>query len=378
MRVLLRSPLNAQTGYGNDGIGIARALSQVGIDVYLDPNNVQAPLPADVAMLLTKRLEAPFDLLIHHVDPAQLGISKEARAACAVTVAHTMWEFETLDNCRGRTTLRRRLKDYDVVVGYDTVSSAALKPFVTTKSATAQGGFWPEQWKPATQRNWHSDSFNFCMVGALHQRKDPFVAIQAFKELKDEEPEAFAPAQLHLKTVEPGLHRRMEEWAPGLHLHYEMWSDERLLAFYQSMHVLLAPSRGEGKNMPALEFQSTGGAVIATNWGGHQQWISSAYAYPLDYTLAPISGATPKCRNARADKDHLKQLMLYVVTHRDEVAQKGRKAAQIIPDMCGWAPVLDRFFMRIADQHPKGRALHREYALRREAFEEKNTQAVYV
>jgi len=368
MRVLLKAALNNMTGYGNDAIGIARALSRVGIDVYLDPAHVQAPLPADVAQLLTKRLEAPFDLLLHHTDPGQLGISKQARAASAVTVGWTMWEFTTLDNCRGRSTLRQRLKDYDVVVGYDTVSSDALRPYVTTKAATVQGGYWPEQWKPAP-RNWAGD-FNFCMVGALHQRKDPFVAIEAFKELKDEEPERFAPAQLHLKTVEPGLHRGLQDWAPGLHLYYEMWSEERLKAFYRTMHVLLAPSRGEGKNMPALEFQSTGGVVIATNWGGHQQWLSPAYAYPLRYTLVPISGATPNCCNARADKDHLKQLMLHAVTNRAEVAEKGNRAAAIIPNVSGWAPVLGRIFTRIAEHHPRGQALCREYTQRLEAYQQ--------
>lgn len=376
MKVLLRAPINSTTGYGNDGIGIARALTRLGIDVSLDPLNVQAPLPGDVAQLLTKRLEAPFDLLIHHVDPAQLGISQQAREAAAVTVAWTMWEFTTLDNCRGRSSLRRRLKDYDLVVGYDSVSSNALQPYVTGKAATVQGGFWAENW-PEQRRPWHGDVFNFTMVGALHQRKDPFVAIQAFKELKDEEPHRFDAAHLHLKTVEPGLHRRMEDWAPGLHLHYEMWPDERLRQFYGDMHVLLAPSRGEGKNMPALEFMSTGGTVIATNWGGHQQWLSDQYAYPLRYELAPISGATPNCRNARASVEHLKELMLRVVTQRSEVAAKGTRAAQIIPAMCSWNAVLRRLFQRLADEHPAGGALHREFAQRVDAYENQTTVVMH-
>ena len=84
MRILCKLPLNPFSGYGTDGIGIVRALLGAGCDVYLDPTFVSPPLPPDVAELLTKRLEAPFDLLIHHVDPAQMGLSPEARRAAKV------------------------------------------------------------------------------------------------------------------------------------------------------------------------------------------------------------------------------------------------------------------------------------------------------
>ena len=352
MKLLLASPVNPHTGYGNDGIGLAIALSGLGVDVYLDPTHVQAPLPPAVAKLFTKRLEPPFDLLLHHTDPGQLGISAGARRCARVAVAHTMWEFSTLDNCRGRSTLRARLKDYDLVVGYDDVTTTALAPYVTGASATVQGGYWPDQWRPI-ERDWDTPRFSFCMVGALHQRKDPFVAVQAFKELKDEHPDEMAHVELHLKTVEPGLHKKMEEWAPGLKVHYENWTQEKLRAFYGSQNVLLAPSRGEGKNMPALEFMSTGGTVIATNWGGHRQWLSSQYAYPLDYTLAPVHSNTPRCLQARVSVATLKEQMLHCLRNRGEVQRKGEIAAQIIPQVSGWLPVLDRLFTQIADRAPQ-------------------------
>lgn len=347
---MVKGPVNPHTGYGNDILGMVTTLAQLGCDVYLDPSHVSTPLPPHIADLFTKRLKPPFDLLLHHTDPGQLGISKGAAAASDLAVAWTMWEFATLDNCRGRSTLRRRLKDYDLVVGYDQVSTDALRPYVSTKQATVQGGYWPELWKPM-QRDWFGDRFSFAMVGALHDRKNPFVAIEAFKELKDEEPD-FAPAELHLKTVEPGLHRKMEDWAPGLHIHYEVWPHEQLREFYGSQHVLLAPSRGEGKNMPALEFLSTGGTTIATNWGGHRQWLSNQYAYPLDYELRPLTGGQPKCLCASASKAHLKALMLHTFRNRAEVRRRGEAAAAIIPQMCGWQPVVERLFSRIAEAYP--------------------------
>ncbi len=354
MKVLLKVPLNPFSGYGNDGIGLTQALIDAGQDVYLDPSFVSPPLPEPVAKLLTKRLVAPFDLLIHHVDPAQLGITPEARRAAALAVAWTMWEYDSMDNLRGRSKLRKALRDYDLVLGYDSVTTEALRPYVSTAAGTLQGGFWPQDW-PAVTRDWTGDRFGFCMVGQLHQRKDPFVAIQAFKELKDEYPDEFAPAELHLKTNQPGLHMAMEAWVPKLRVHYSVWPADVLREFYASQHVLLAPSRGEGKNMPALEFLSTGGTVIATNWGGHTQWLSPSIGYPLDYRLEAIDGGHPTCRNARADKDHLKALMLHVFRHRDEARRKGATAAELIPVMCSWSAVAARLFDKVAELPGGGR-----------------------
>lgn len=358
MKVLLKTPASPYSGYGIDGIGLAQALMRMGLDVYLDPTHISPPLPPNVANLLTKRLQAPFDLLIHHIDPFQLGITPEARRAARVTVAWTMWEWSTLDNLKGRSSLRRRLKDYDLVLGYDTVSAGALTEYAD-RVATLQGGFWPGDW-PEQTRDWHGQRFGFCMTGALNQRKDPFVAIQAFKELKDEYPEEFDGAELHLKTNLPGLHSAMEQWVPKLRVHYDVWPTDVLRQFYAAQHVMLLPSRGEGKSVPALEFQSTGGVVIATNWGGPQQWLSSQYAYPLNYELVPESPTLPRCLNARADKDHLKHLMLHTYRNRAEAARKGALAARTIPAMCGWDAVMARLLTIVGEKVPRGQHLAAE------------------
>lgn len=100
--------------------------------------------------------------------------------------------------------------------------------------------------------------------------------------------------------------------------------------------------------MPALQFLSTGGAVIATNWGGHTQWLNTAYAYPLDFQLRPVSGGLPNCLQARADKEHLKSQMMHVFRNRNEAREKGILAADTIPGLCGWRPVMDRFFVQLA------------------------------
>lgn len=352
LKVLLKSPMSVYTGYGNDGVGIARAFMNSGADVYLQPTHVDAPLPADIAMLLTKRLVAPFDLLVHHVDPAQFGLKPEERKGSHVTVGWTMWEYTNLLNLKGRSKMRTATKNYDLILGYDQVTTDCFKPYVgkSTALGVLQGGYLPENW-PQVEKDWFSNRFGFAMCGVLTDRKDPFVTIMAFKELKEEYPEEFEPAELHLKTTAPGLHSAMEQWVPKLRVHYDSWPEDLLKEFYAVQHVLCAPSRGEGKNMPALEFQSMGGAVIATNWGGHTGWLSSEYAYPLDYKLMPLDD-NPKTSNARADKDHMKALMLHAFRNRAKVKAKAELAAKVIPQTMSWDTKIDQLYKKVADLVP--------------------------
>lgn len=352
LKILIKAPFSVYTGYGNDGLGLARAYIQSGADVYIQPTHIDAPLPEDIAMLLTKRLVAPFDILHHHVDPAQLGLLNEERQAATITIAHTMWEYDSLLNLPGRSKLRKNLKNYDLVLGYDQVTADCFKPYVgnNTTVGVLQGGYQPEKW-PKMERDWFSERFGFAMCGFLSDRKDPFVTIMAFKELKEEYPEEFEPAELHLKTSAPGLHSAMEQWVPKLRVHYASWPEEVLKEFYAAQHVLCAPSRGEGKNMPALEFQSTGGAVIATNWGGHTGWLSAEYSYPLNYKLMELDD-NPKVHNARADKEHMKTLMLHTFRNRAEVKHKADLAAEIIPQTMSWDNSIAKLYQKISELVP--------------------------
>lgn len=358
MKVLVEAPLSPYTGYGNDGIGIVRALLRWGADVYLNPTVVQAPLPPDVAALLVKKLVAPFDLAIVHVDPHSLRATPSLATSADVVVGWTMWEATNFKNLKGRSTLRKEWKLFDAIVAYDEVSRDAIADHYKGPIPIVQGGFWPEDW-PEVERDFHEKNFYYCMVGMLAERKDPFLAIQAFKELKEEHEEEFEPARLSLKTMAPGLHSSMEQVWPWLRIYYDVWDDETLRKFYASQHVLLAPSRGEGKNMPALEFQSTGGTVIATNWGGHRQWLDPSYNYPLDYHMTKVSPYFPDTYNAKAELSHLKELILRTFRSREEVKQKGETAAQIIPGLASWDSVMERFLLRVSEtiDKTKGNAL---------------------
>lgn len=342
MNLMLKTPLDTASGYGNDGVGLSRALAELGVNVSIIPNHVTPPIPIEVAELLTRKLDPPFDASIVHADPMSLSISPSARRVSLRVLGWTMWEFKEyrpvgMEAAYAQMKLRETLKDFDVLVCYDDVTREALEPHTPDSCAleVLQGGFWSDDW-PYVDREWDG-TFRYVMVGQLHSRKDPFAAVEAFAHLKRSKGDEF-DAELHLKTTVPGLAPMLEDAYPGVKVHYRYWEPERIRQLYNQSHVLLAPSRGEGKNVPALEMQATGGVVIATNFGGHRYWLNPEYSYPLEYELEDLGDGMA----ARADRQHLADLMWHTYTHRDEVREKGRIASRVVRSMCDWRPVTQK------------------------------------
>ena len=385
LKVLLKSPFSQYSGYGTDGYGLARALHRWGCDLYLQPTWIDTPVPRDLLPLFAKELRAPFDLLINHWDPENLHITREARQCARVAVAWTMWEFAggpgrngkgvsgLVPGCPRRSTLRERLRWFDMVLGYDPVSLAALEPYIPPKvhRGILQGGFDAGDWKH-TERDWFGERLGFIMHGALNARKCPWTSIQAFNELKFEKGSEFEGATLALHTNMPGkLFPELNvPFAPQkIRVFVDAWDKPTLDEFYASAHVLLAPSRGEGKNLPALEFMTTGGVVAGTSFGGHTMWMNGDYAYPLDYTLAPTFEDKPwGAHDARVSVEHLKEVIWHVWTHRGEAKLKADLASRMIPQMCDWQVVIGNLFRRIGDQvtGPGPEVAAQAFACRRE------------
>jgi glycosyltransferase involved in cell wall biosynthesis len=296
-----------------------------------------------------------------------------------------MWEFAggpgkdgrgvsgLVPHCEQRSKLRGRLKWFDMVLGYDPVSLAALEPYIPPKvhRGILQGGFDAGEWK-RTERDWFSERFGFIMHGALNDRKQPWLAIQAFQELKFEKGADFAGATLALHTNAPGkLFPELNEPFRNskIRVFVDAFDKPTLDEFYASAHCLLAPSRGEGKNLPALEFMTTGGVVAATNFGGHTMWMNGDYAYPLDYELAPTFPGRPwAAHDARVSTEHLKEVIWHIYTHRAEAREKGSLAARTIPQMCDWQTVIEDLFRRVGDQvtGPGPEVAAQAFACRRE------------
>ena len=153
MKALVQIPLSPYSGYGRDGIGLSQAMIRAGIDVYLDPTEVQAPLPEDVLGLLGKSPQAPFDIIIQHVDPTRMEARPSARQSTKMFVGWTMWEWTSLSNAKNRSKFKKRFKEFDALIAYDSVTAEALRPYYSGPILIVQGGYDPEIWKPV-ERDW--------------------------------------------------------------------------------------------------------------------------------------------------------------------------------------------------------------------------------
>lgn len=354
MRVLISAPVNSVTGYGNDGLELTRAFCQWGADVYLAPSSVFPPLPRDVAAVLTKTLPTEVDLLISHRCPQELASTDSCGiwSASTVSLAWTMWEWDSMlnideigvNNCehsfKALEHMRESLSRFDAVLAYDAVSEHAVNPYHGNVHIL-QGGVDPVF---EFKRDWFSSPFRFLMAGALSTRKNPFAAINAFKKLRDSG--ELQDAELIMKTTYPGLHSMMEEWCPGLKIVRAAWPEKQLFELYRNCHVLLAPSWGEGKNRPAAQFAMSGGAVIAPFVGGHAQWISSEYAWPVRFEWKEFS---PGVKGSFVHEDDLAEVMLKLYTDRSCIPPKVAAAARVLPAMLRWESVLERLMLRLPD-----------------------------
>lgn len=343
-KVLVAGPVSTLTGYGNDLCGMATSFVNTGWDVHMYPTSLAVPISPLIANLLTKEPAPPYELVIVHTDPSQLHVSPGLKNAGKLIVGWTMWEWLSLDNMEPelRETIPERLKDFDAIVTYDPVSKQAMDP-VTPKGMPTfvqQGGYEPDDWK-YVNRDWQS-TFRYCMVAQMNPRKNPFIVIEAFSELKQEHGDAFN-AELHLKTLTQYFHPSMEQAYPGLKIHYAYYPLPQMRHFYSDKHVLISSSHGEGKNMPALEAMSTGMVSLCTSFGGHTVWQHPSYSLGIDYVEGEIFGA----RAAIPSKDDLKAKMWWLYTHREEARQMGYVASQAIPQQCSWTNVLSRLLDKL-------------------------------
>lgn len=373
---LLKAPLSRYSGWGQDGIGLTMAMLRSGLRPLLLPLEVVPPLPLPVARRLAEPLIPPFALVLAHVAADRCQLAGAEQAASPARVLWSMWEWTSFANHPQVATIREHLRAYDAIVAYDPVSAGAFRALVPPDRPVlqVQGGVDTNAW-PSLARDW-APPLRFLVLGHLTDRKNPGAVLEAFAALLEEHgPEGF-DAELHIKLVDrdnpllgrpagsddgllasqlvPAASRPFVRLAQGrrrVFLHAGTWSRRRLLDLYASMHCLVAPSRGEGKNLAALEFMATGGPVIATDFGGHSVWLDPSYAYPLRYTLRSATWPRPtgKAQEADADVGHLRELMWRVYADPEEARRKGRLASEVIRSGWSWDTALRRLLAALAE-----------------------------
>ena len=360
MRVMLKSGFDTYTGYGNDAVDMAVWLTRAGHDVVPWPDNLLPGLPRAFTDLLTKDPGGMYDVALNFAPPFDIHPDKFAHFA-RTAVGWSMWEKTPLirkdmrghgwprwqdrrrwwsRNPRSKSTKKDWL-DLMVVTCHDNVPAfQAIDDQLPY--AVVPNGIDPDRW-PVLDRSGADRPFTFASIGMLNGRKDPFATLQAWQLAQELEP-GF-DAKLILKTATTGLHPKIAEVYRNVEIVTAVWPASQVLDFYGHVDCLVSTSRGEGNNKPAMEFMSTGGPVMATDWSGHRNWLHPDTGYPLPGLLVENSDGVS---DFRVSVEATARTFIEVWKDPTTAARKGALAARTIRATLSWEKVLERLVRDIS------------------------------
>jgi len=272
-KLMLRTPLSDFTGYGTFGIILAREWSKL-VELSLYPSQVTMGLPTEVLSILGQ-LEPPKpELIVDLVDPG----SAEGKLGHLFSVLFTMWEQTKLIKDFDTTNLGT----YDLIIVPNEENKKTFAEFIPAEKIQIIPLGVDTQFYEWRARNLN-EPIKFCAVGNLSRRKGIELIVDAYQKVR-----AKHECSLTIRSTGAGIHPKWADIIKNLSIFCGPWSKQTLRSFYYNHDVMLALSRGEGFNMPAVEFLSTGGSVIATSFMGHAQWANSEYMYLVPHSLTPV------------------------------------------------------------------------------------------
>lgn len=189
------------------------------------------------------------------------------------------------------------------------------------------------------------------------ERKAPELLLRAFSETFS----ASEPVRLVIKISNTDPSIRLKETIRSLGLRSNGGRISYLLnrsfpytqlgSLYRSADCFVSPSRGEGWGMPVLEAMACGLPTIATNWGGHTEFLGKDIAYPLRVRgTIPARAKCPYYRGFRwadPDEEHLRHLLRHVYENRETARERGMRAAREVHARWTWDHAAERILKRI-------------------------------
>lgn len=184
-------------------------------------------------------------------------------------------------------------------------------------------------------------------------RKNPVAAIQAFTQAFGNSPDC----RLILKTDNlddsgaPGLQlRAMVSGRENVTLIDESWPPERIDRLYAEADVVLSLHRAEGFGLSLAEAMLFGRPVIATNWSGNTDYLSSDVGCPIAYRLVSATDPQriydyPDLRWAEPDIQDAAAALRALYDNPKLCRQLGERAGQVARQL--WSP--ERYVTRVRE-----------------------------
>jgi glycosyltransferase involved in cell wall biosynthesis len=315
------------SGYGNETLSLAKALAPM--FPAAAARNVVGPLPPEVALMFTRDVSRVKDSIIlsppFALDTAVIS-SKETRM-------HVISMWETTELPEEFINSFKHAVNIFCPCPQSVETFQKFAPDKTVRLLTF--GTESDFWGPPVPRDW-GGVLQFGMVGAFSPRKYTLETIKAFRT-------AFGDREdVHFELLNSDgnasflQYMVQEDKNITFRTTLARLPNTELRRWYQSKHVLLMPSRGEGNGRPILEMGCTGGAIVATKGMG-MYWVSDAVGYPISFEWVPVKGFPWRTGEwMEPNFDELVETLKYIDHHRGETAERARALAAVLPNMFDW------------------------------------------
>lgn len=357
VRVVLRAHFDTISGYGNEACDVATALKRAGVDVTLMPLSVTPPIPVTLAYDLHAQPIPPWDVELWYSPPFDLcgfdrgGGCKPIRRMAQRRVLWTMWERDAiarheLDGWRwpladlGDAPFAALVDELWVPCPMNVDAFRFADPSVPIR--VMPSGVDPDRW-PRAERDWTAP-LRFLVVGT-GERKDPWPILKAWDRARP------PGATLTIKTLGRNVHPAVADRWPGVTVLNRPLPEPAMLDLYQSHHVLLSTSRGEGIDKPGMEMCSTGGITATSTWDGRASWTYPGVHLTIDGDLCPARRA-PWAREWVADVDSVAETLRWCHDNRADLRARAKRAHDAIVTGHTW----DHAMRRVVDALEEHRA----------------------
>ncbi len=173
-------------------------------------------------------------------------------------------------------------------------------------------------------------------VASGFERKNPLATIKAFKQAAGDDPnwrlrmlasnaEHYQPGRAALLSA-AGEDQRIE-------ISFEALDRDAYWRWFGAPDLYVSLHRSEGFGLTLAEAMLAGVPVLATNWSGNADFMTSDNSMPVRYRLTPVLDPQSKYESvndvwADADTDHAAELMRRAFEDRDWAARLALRARQ--------------------------------------------------
>ncbi len=205
--------------------------------------------------------------------------------------------------------------------------------------------------------NRDSEEFLFYSIFQWTERKNPLALLKAYlTEFKSHEKVALvlktyllnpgktqevANLKTHILNIKAKLYQKK---FPKLLLITKLLSRAQIQSLHNEGDCYMSLHRCEGFGIPIAEAMLAGNPVIATAYGGPEDFVTTDTGYPIDYMLTPCYGMpwgiyTGQMLWAEPDVMHARAAMRDVYENRERSGQIGLSGQKFIQDKLSWEKV---------------------------------------